>query len=168
MVNTKRNKQLTSRTRSIRHRILKVADVTLENSRGAIHACVGEHLAGGEEEAHVPERYLWMTNSVSSNSWSSISTPIPSCLSISFWFTAPTQNKCPTFTIHFYRNSFSLINVLLPFFMEWTWEDSARPCKCRQCSCWCWHKDQHIHPRFPHQLPRNLSLIHIWRCRRRG
>ena len=68
----------------------------------------------------------------------------------------------------FYHKSFSLINVLFPFFMEWTWEDSVHPCKCRRCSCLCSHKDQHIHPRFPHQLPRNgekteLCVFYKWK-----
>ena len=51
-------KYLTGYTTPIRQRVLEVADVTLKNSGDAIDAVVDEQVAGGEQEAHVPVRFL--------------------------------------------------------------------------------------------------------------
>ena len=51
-------KSLTGYTTPIRQRVLEVADVTLKNSGDAIDAVVDEQVAGREQEAHVPVRFL--------------------------------------------------------------------------------------------------------------
>ena len=51
-------KYLTGYTTPIRQRVLEVADVALKNSGDTIDAVVDEQVAGREEEAHVPVRFL--------------------------------------------------------------------------------------------------------------
>ena len=52
------SKSLTGYTTPIRQRVLEVADVALKNSGDTIDAVVDEQVAGREEEAHVPVRFL--------------------------------------------------------------------------------------------------------------